>query len=65
MVFSHKAKEQPGLLILNFDRCRPVGAAECNEAAIFPQTLKSQAKDQKIAAFGSSYSASGLWPQRF
>ena len=38
--------------------CRScVGAVECNEAAIFPQTLESQAKDQnqKIAAFGSSY----------
>jgi len=34
-----------------------VGAVECNEAAIFPQTLESQAKDQKIAAFGSSYRA--------
>ncbi len=25
-----------------------VGAVECNEAAIFPQTLEFQAKDQKI-----------------
>ncbi len=32
-----------------------VGAVECNEAAIFPQALESQTKDQKIAAFGSSY----------
>ena len=34
-----------------------VGAVECNEAAIFPLTIESQAKDQdqKIAAFGSSY----------
>ncbi|WP_411740732.1 DUF6124 family protein, partial [Pseudomonas sp. A-RE-6] len=32
-----------------------VGAVECNEAAIFPQPLESQVKDQKIAAFGSSY----------
>ena len=32
-----------------------VGAVECNEAAIFSETLESQAKDQKIAAFGSSY----------
>nr|BFE91079.1 hypothetical protein GCM10020185_16150 [Pseudomonas brassicacearum subsp. brassicacearum] len=32
-----------------------VGAVECNEAAIFPQTLESQAKDQKIAGFASSY----------
>ncbi|CAI8897094.1 hypothetical protein BK655_03770 [Pseudomonas brassicacearum] len=36
--------------------CRSrVGAVECSEAAIFPQTLEPQAKDQKIAAFGSSY----------
>ncbi len=35
--------------------CSPVGAAERSEAAIFPQALESQAKDQKIAAFGSSY----------
>ncbi|MCP1456892.1 hypothetical protein J3D49_004446 [Pseudomonas kilonensis] len=35
----------------------PVGAAECNEAAIFPQALESQAKDQKIAGFASSYKA--------
>ncbi|ALQ05353.1 hypothetical protein AK973_4904 [Pseudomonas brassicacearum] len=36
-----------------------VGADECNEAAILPQTLESQAQDQdpKIAAFGSSYAA--------
>ncbi|SCY92139.1 hypothetical protein SAMN03159391_03805 [Pseudomonas sp. NFACC37-1] len=32
-----------------------VGAVECNEAAIFPKTLESQAKDQKIAGFASSY----------
>ncbi|KQW41605.1 hypothetical protein ASC85_01575 [Pseudomonas sp. Root401] len=32
-------------------------AVECNEAAIFPQTLESQAKDQKIAGFASSYRA--------
>ena len=36
---------------------RCVGAVECNEAAIFSQTIESQTKDQnqKIAAFGSSY----------
>ncbi len=32
-----------------------VGAVERSEAAIFALTLESQAKDQKIAAFGSSY----------
>ncbi len=35
----------------------PVGAAECNEAAIFPRSLESQAKDQKIAGFASAYKA--------
>ena len=41
----------------------PVGADERSEAAIFPSTLESQAKDQKIAAFGSSYTgSSGLSP---
>ena len=34
-----------------------VGADECNEAAIFPLTLESLAKDQKIAGFASSYRA--------
>jgi hypothetical protein len=37
--------------------CIPVGAVEQREAAIFAQTLESKAKDQKIAAFGSSYGA--------
>jgi len=32
-----------------------VGAVERSEAAIFPQTLESQAKNQKIAGFASSY----------
>jgi len=32
-----------------------VGAVECNEAAIFSKTLESQAKDQEIAGFASSY----------
>ncbi|CAH0244364.1 hypothetical protein SRABI06_02974 [Pseudomonas brassicacearum] len=48
-----------------------VGADECNEAAIFPQTLESQAKDQKIkrskdqkiAGFASSYRAQRLLPR--
>jgi len=35
----------------------PVGADERSEAAIFALTLESPAKNQKIAAFGSSYSA--------
>jgi hypothetical protein len=36
-----------------------VGADECNEAAIFPLTIESRAKDQnqKIAGFASSYRA--------
>ncbi|WP_225248424.1 hypothetical protein, partial [Pseudomonas tehranensis] len=34
-----------------------VGAAERSEAAIFPLALESQAKDQEITAFGSSYRA--------
>jgi hypothetical protein len=37
--------------------CILVGAVEQREAAIFAQTLESKAKDQKIAAFGSSYGA--------
>ena len=35
--------------------CSRVGAVERSEAAIFPQAHESQGKDQKIAAFGSSY----------
>ncbi len=38
--------------------CSPVGAVERSEAAIFPQAHESQEKDQKIAAFGSSYAGS-------
>ena len=43
-----------------------VGAVECNEAAILPQTVKSQAKDQdqKIAGFASSYPLGRLPSQR-
>jgi hypothetical protein len=33
----------------------PVGAVECNEAAIFASVLEPGAKDQKIAGFASSY----------
>ncbi|SDG25258.1 hypothetical protein SAMN04490204_3560 [Pseudomonas thivervalensis] len=37
-----------------------VGAVECNEAAILSLSIESKAKDQKIAASGSSYSGSKL-----
>ncbi|WP_212799653.1 hypothetical protein [Pseudomonas sp. St316] len=33
---------------------RPVGAVECNEAAMSPLPIESKAKDLKIATFGSS-----------
>ncbi|KQW17335.1 hypothetical protein ASC85_29710 [Pseudomonas sp. Root401] len=37
-----------------------VGAVECNEAAIFPQTLESQAKDQKIKRSQASPAPTGF-----
>jgi hypothetical protein len=40
-----------------------VGAVERSEAAIFALTLESQAKDQKIAAFGSSYKGNAFQMQ--
>ncbi len=41
-------------------RRSPVGAVECNEAAIFPQTPESQAKDQKIKRSQPSPAPTGL-----
>jgi hypothetical protein len=39
----------------------PVGADECNEAAIFPLPIEAEAieQDQKIAGFASSYTQRG------
>jgi hypothetical protein len=47
------------LLPLGYTRRSCVGAAECNEAAIFSQAIESRAKDQdqQIAGFASSYRA--------
>ena len=41
-----------------------VGAVECNEAAILSLSIECKAKDQRIAAFGSAYSASKLPRQK-